>query len=139
MYQNLYDPSILLLELQPKESIVHISTSLPPILLPSPSSQLHIFSNKVSTILNLHFLLPASLNLPQHLTQFTTFFIQNNIFFSCFLWLCTLSPPAILSTYCCHHLRQATLNDKNSLALYPGPSSYCPWGIASSPMILITV
>lgn len=136
MYQNLYDLSILLLELQPKESIVHISTLLPPYstVLAILSTPPHLF-NKVFMTLNLHFLPPTSLNLPQHLTQFTTFFIQNNIFSLAFCDSALSGfPPTFLSTYCCHHLRYATLNDRNSLALYPGPhhivlkgSHLLPW------------
>lgn len=108
MYQNLYDLSILLFELQPKESIVHISTLLPPYstALAILSTPPHLF-NKVSMILNSHFLPPTSLNLPQHLTQFTTFFIQNNIFSLAFCDSALSGfPPTILSTSCCHHLRQ---------------------------------
>lgn len=105
------------------------------ILLLLPSSQLQHLFNKVSMILNLHFLPPTSLNLPQHLTQFTTFFIQNNIFSLAFCDSALSGfPPTILGTYCCHHLRQTTLNNRNSLALYPGPhhivlggSHLLPW------------
>ena len=129
MCQNLYDISLACLFHYLDYNIRKVShtfSTFLPFLFYCPCHPLNstkllsVRSSVVSMILYPYFLLPTSPNLPQHLTQCTTFSIQSNIFS---LASCDPIPSGLffLGTYFCHQIPNTTLNYRNFSVLCPGP------------------